>query len=145
MSKSSQQNRKRKKTNSPQKKPPERTISDRSFYLGFMFIGAFLIGLVWLATGGHWKEPLLAYCLLLCLMTVSYAYRACRGEHLPPWRQSLAKLILRWAGYGTKDGKPIDAAHDAPAAKKAVGFGAVACLVVLAGLTLVLFPKILSG
>ncbi|MCH8343616.1 MAG: hypothetical protein IH983_06485 [Planctomycetes bacterium] len=42
---------------------------------------------------------------------------AYQGRRLAGWQQSLARLPLRWAGYGTKEGRPLEAARGSPRAK----------------------------
>ena len=65
-----------------------------------------------------------------------------RGGTLPPWRQALARLPLRCAGYGTKGGKPVEAAHDAPGAKKMIIASVVFSIIALLVLAYVLVPEV---
>lgn len=123
----------------------KRTTSDRGIYLGFIIIGGAVVLLAVLLSAGEgsltgWAT--LGYVALLAWLTITSAFAAYRGRDLPPWRRSLARLPLRCVGYGTKGGKPISAAHDAPAARKVIIASVVFSVIVLLVLAYFLVPEI---
>ena len=72
-------------------------------------------------------------------------FGAYRGKRMANWQQALARLPLRFAGYGTKHGKPLAAAHNAAAARKMIAISIVVSVLVLAGLALLLIPALTSA
>jgi hypothetical protein len=61
------------------------------------------------------------------------------GGRLLPWQQSLARLSLRWAGFGTKGGRPLAAAHGSRPAKIMLLLTMVTSVVVIAFLAWLLY------
>ncbi len=121
---------------------PRRVTKDRSIYLGLAFIGVILVLLVWLFTDGHWREMTLGYLFAIAWLTNLYAFNAYAGKSLAQWQQALARLPLRCAGYGSKHGKPLEAAHRASSALRMIWTSIVISIVVLAGLVLLLLPDL---
>lgn len=120
-------------------KPAAKPMSDRSVYWGVLIVGFFVVMLGWLLSEGtFWRQTLLGYCVLLILNINFAGWDACRGKRLGDWKQSLAKIPLRFAGYGTKDGKPVETAHDQPGAKSAMMIVSVVSVLIAAGLAVLL-------
>jgi hypothetical protein len=87
----------------------------------------------------------MAYIVLVAWLTNAAAIAVYRGRSLPPWRQALARLPLRFAGYGTKGGKPVEAAHDQPIAKTVIIASLVITVVLLVVLALFIVPEVRGG
>ena len=123
---------------------PRRT-ADYQIYVGLLLILALAVFLTWLVLGGqHLGGIVLFYAAMLIGLVNLNAWRACAGRALAPWQQALARVPLRFAGYGTKQGRPLAAAHGSPAARRAVVVSIVLSVVLLAGLAVVLLPGILE-
>ena len=76
----------------------------------------------------------LGYLALLILNINFSGWDIVRGKHISDWKQALAKLPLRFAGYGTTNGKPLESARDQPAAKKTMVLCGVISVVLVAAL-----------
>ncbi len=68
----------------------------------------------WIADQDSWRSGLIGYIIALAFLVNLNGWRAYLGRHLSGWQQALARLPLRCVGYGTKGGRPIEAAHGAP-------------------------------
>ncbi|MCI0363544.1 MAG: hypothetical protein L0Y44_06925 [Phycisphaerales bacterium] len=103
-----------KRKHPPKPKPPRRT-TDRAIYLGFLIVGIFVVILAWLFTSDsrieYWRHVAVGYLIAVAYLINFYTLRTYQAKHLENWKQALARIPLRFAGYGTKDGKPLDAAH----------------------------------
>jgi protein-S-isoprenylcysteine O-methyltransferase Ste14 len=100
--------------------PPERVpVPDRVRYLGFALIGAFAVVLVLLVTqsGLRAAETAVGFVAAMLALVHLYGFKAYRGAELDPWQQSLARLPLRWAGFGNRNGRPLQAAKGSPEAR----------------------------
>jgi len=130
-------------TKSHHHKPPPRpaTNLDGGVYIGILMIGAFGIGLFWIASGGGdaWKPGLLGYIIAVGFLVNYSAWQVCAGKTIVGWRQSLARLPLRCVGYGTRGGKPLTAAHGSDRAKMMLFVSIATTFVVVLALTLLLF------
>ncbi|MHC5027045.1 MAG: hypothetical protein ACYTGR_09845 [Planctomycetota bacterium] len=124
------------------KKPaPKQGASDSAIYIGFAMTGIVIAFLAALLTGGrYWREIVLGYVLALAWLVNLYGWRAYFGQELSGWQQAFARIPLRAAGYGTRGGKPLEAAHGRPPAKRALLATSIVSLVVLALLATVLAP-----
>ncbi len=135
--------RHKRKTSSPLSSAPR--ARDGEVYFGFLMIGTFIVLLsVPLTSGELWRHILIGYLGALAMLVNLYAYRAYAGRKLLPWQQSLARLPLRWAGYGRKGSRPIEAAHDKREVLTAIMVSVIVCIVLLFGLTAWLAPGIAS-
>jgi hypothetical protein len=144
MSRTAERKKKKKRVPGPRKPPAAKPMTDRAVYLGFIIVGFFLTMLVWLFTEGrYWRPVALGYIIAGAYLMNFYVFQVYRGRHLEHWQQSLARLPLRFAGYGTKGGKPLEAAHDHQETKKTllVSIAVSAAIVVL--LSFVLIPGLL--
>ncbi len=113
--------------------PPQRA-PDGAIYTGLVMIGIFAIALWALfAQGiGTWKQGLIGYVIAMALLINIFTFQACRGRHLAGWQQSLARLPLRWVGFGTRQGKPLEAAHGSPRAKAMLAVSIAASVLLVA-------------
>ena len=144
MSKTSAKSQRKKKALA--RRPTGSTTSDLSIYIGLLMIGgAVVIGALLLTEGQHWREVALAYLVLMAFLVNLYAFGAYQGKRLANWQQALARLPLRWVGYGTKRGKPLTAAHDAPAARKMLIVSIIVSVLILIVLAFLLIPPLTSA
>ena len=121
---------KRKKS---QPKIKERRASDRSIYFGLTLIGIFVVLLAIPLTGGQlWQELLVGYLLAIAWLVNLYTFRAWRGQALGTFQAALARLPLRCVGYGTKGGKPVEAAAKQDNAKLMLMVSIAASIVIIA-------------
>lgn len=120
-------------------------IADYQIYVGLLLILALAVFFTFLVVGGHLGPIVFGYTIGLAVLINLSAYRACAGRALAPWQQALARIPLRFAGYGTKHGRPLAAAHDAPAARRALLASIIVSLIILAGLAVLLLPGILES
>ena len=118
--------------------------ADGGVYIGLLMIGVFGIGLISIFSSENtdaWKHGLVGYVIALAFFVNLSAWRVCAGKELTGWRQSLARLPLRCAGFGTRGGKPLAAAHGSDRAKMMLFVSIATSALVIAGLTLWLFPS----
>lgn len=114
---------------------PQRKTSERAIYMGAVIVGFFAVMLASLFMGlEYWPVLSVAYLALIAYIIAFGAWQVYRGKHLAHWHQAMAKLPLRFVGYGTKEGRPLDAAHDHPEVFKALSIFVIVSLIILAGL-----------
>ena len=118
---------------------PTRRGSDLAIYGGFLLIGAFVAFLSVLLSQ-DWRQVALGYLIAMALLVNFYAWQACRGRRLAGWQQSLARLALRWSGYGTARGRPIEAAKGSNRAKMMLMVSMATSVVLIVLLTWLLIP-----
>jgi hypothetical protein len=116
---------------------------DGAVYIGLIMIAAFAI---WLWTiianePGSWKPALLVCTVILLALVNLYTWRVYFGARLAPWKQSLARLTLRWAGYGTRGGRPLEAAHGSRGAKIMLLLTMVTSVVIIVVLAWLLYKR----
>ncbi len=111
MTKSASRGRSKKSSTS---RPARRAVPDGGVYIAFVLGGAFAMLLWLIASPGTWRSGLIGYIIALAFLVNLNGWRAYRGRHLSGWQLALARLPLRCVGYGTKGGRPIEAAHGAP-------------------------------
>ncbi len=114
-------------------------MSDRAVYGGIIIVGLFIVMIGWLFSDGlYWRQTLLGFVLLVMLNINFAGWDVCRGKRLADWKHALAKIPLRFAGFGTAEGKPLEAAHHQPAARAAMFRFGLLSVVLAAGLTVLL-------
>lgn len=109
-------------------------MSDRAVYWGVLIVGLFVVLLGWmLSESAFWRQTAIGY-FALAVLNINFAgWDLYRGKKLSDWKQSLAKIPLRSLGYGKKDGKPLETAHDQPAVRaRMLAFGVLSVIVVIA-------------
>jgi len=135
--------RHRKRSLAPKTKPPK-PVSDRVVYMLLALVGFFSIALFWMFTSDssvpYWRPLALGYITAIAFLINFYTFQIYRGRHLENWKQALARVPLRFAGYGTKDGKPLEAAHDHPETRMALLMSILISAAILVGLGLLLLP-----
>src|SRR5262249_10651186 len=119
-------------------------VPDGAVYIGLLMIGAFGI-YVWQtffgATEDAWKQALVGYAVAMAALVNFAVLRVYLGSALPPWMQSLARLPLRFLGYGTRGGRPFEAAHGDKRVGGMLAFTLIASAAVVAGLAWALLVK----
>jgi hypothetical protein len=60
------------------------------------------------------------------------------------WQRALARLPLRFAGFGTKGGKPLEGAHNASQARSMIIVSIIVSLAIIVGLAFLLIPGLLG-
>ncbi len=119
-------------------RPARATTPDGGVYIGGIMIGAFGIWLFTIVTDSAWTHGLLGYGIAVAFLVNLYTWRVCAGKSLAGWQRSLARLPLRCVGYGTRGGKPLEAAHGSPRAKAMLLVSVAASAVAIVGLTLLI-------
>lgn len=114
---------------------------DGAVYIVVTMIGVFGIWLwaILVPEADSWKHGLLGYVIAILALINLYSWRVYLGRHVLGWQQSLARLVLRWAGYGTRSGRPLEAAHGSQRARMMLLVGLSASALVIAGLTVLLY------
>lgn len=125
--------KKKSKKSSGSKSGP-RQASDRDIYFVVLIVGAFGLMLWWVASRDTVMYAGLGYLLTVAFYVNHSAMLAWKGQSMPHWRTAMARLPLRFAGYGRKGGKPLEAAHDQPDAGRTIVISTIVSLVVLIGL-----------
>ncbi len=115
--------------------------SDLAIYGGFLLIGVFVTFLAYLLSVGEgWRHVALGYLIAMAFLVNFYAWQACRGRRLAGWQQSLARLALRWSGFGTARGRPLEAAKGSNRAKMMLMVSLATSVVLIVLLTWLLIP-----
>lgn len=132
MSKPSSKSKRRSIADESRTKP----ASDRTIYIGFIVIGAFIAFLAAILTDGvYWPHACVAYLAIVAFFVHHCAMAIYRGRHdLAGWERALARLPLRCAGYGAAGGKPIEASHGDPRARRMIITSAVISIVIIGAL-----------
>jgi hypothetical protein len=113
-------------------------MSDPAIYTGTVIIGLFIVLLGAVFTDvRYWPWFMLGYVALVAYLINIFAWQTYRGQRLVNWQQSLARIPLRFVGYGTKEGKPLEAAHDHPETLKAVQVSVAIGIIILAMLAVI--------
>lgn len=115
--------------------------SDLAIYGGFLLIGVFVTFLSYLLSPDHWSQVALGYLIAMAFLVNFYAWQACRGQPLVGWQQSLARLALRWSGFGTARGRPLEAAKGSNRAKMMLMVSIATSVVLIVLLTWWLIPR----
>jgi hypothetical protein len=103
---------------------------------GAVFIGLAMIGLFGVALGAvgmriPWQHSTLGFLTAVIFLANLYGWRACRGHALPAWGRALARLPLRFAGFGVRGERPLTAAKGDPRARLAMLVASVVSAAVL--------------
>jgi hypothetical protein len=122
-------------------KPARQQENDVAVYIGLLMIGLFSIALFG-TLYQTWQVFTVGYIIAILFLINLYGWRAYLGRELAGWQRSLAKLPLRFAGFGNRHGHPLSAAKGQPPARTAL----VVCLIVSAAIaaaaTYLLVPDI---
>jgi len=122
---------------------PRAGAPDGAVYIGVIMIAAFAIWM-WTIVANErdaWQHALLVCTVIVLALVNLYTWRVYFGARLAPWQQSLARLSLRWAGYGTRKGRPLEAAHGSRPAKIMLILTLVTSVVVIVALAWLLYIR----
>jgi len=87
-----------------------RPMPDGAAWIALLLIGAFAVALTTAAFGWPWRQAAAGYLIAVLFLVNLSAWRAYGGRELAGWQQALARLPLRFAGFGTPVGRPLGAA-----------------------------------
>ena len=133
------------RTRSRRKRVAKGNASDGSVYFVLAIIGLAIVAGAFLLAGGRGElvgPVAVGYCAVMGWFAHTSAWAAYRGRRTANWRQALARLPLRCAGFGTESGKPLEAAHNAPAAKKTILTSGIVTVAILGALAVLLIPSL---
>jgi hypothetical protein len=126
----------------PRAPAPRAGAPDGAVYIGVIMIAAFAVWMWTIVSGPDSWQPALLVCTTIVLALVNlYTWRVYFGARLAPWQQSLARLSLRWAGYGTRKGRPLEAAHGSRPAKIMLILTMATSVVVIVALAWLLYKR----
>lgn len=121
----------------------EQWSNDIGVYSAIVMFGLFALGLWYLLDVRSFPHAVVGFAIAVLGMINFFAFKAWRGSSLAGWQQSLARVALRPAGFGTKSGRPIEAAKQHDAARTAVMLSSIISLVVIVGLALAMIPNLM--
>ncbi len=133
------------RTRGRRKRVAQAKASDGSVYFVLAIIGVAIVAVAFLLEEGRGRlvgPVAVGYCAVMGWFAHTSAWAAYRGKRTANWRQALARLPLRCAGFGTKSGKPLEAAHNAPAARKTIIASGIVTIVILGALAVGLIPSL---
>lgn len=119
--------------------------NDRGVYATIIMVGVFGLFLWFIASHETFPHAVVGYVVAVLGMINVFAWKACRGSDLSMWQRSLAKIPLRFAGYGTKGGKPLTAAHDQQDAMMMFYLSLAVSVVLILVLSFLLIPELRGG
>jgi FtsH-binding integral membrane protein len=85
-------------------------MPDGAVYIGLLLIGVFAVLVISVTFSVPWQHLALGYVMALIFLVNLYAWRVYLGHEIAPWSQALARIPLRFAGFGTREGRPLTAA-----------------------------------
>lgn len=130
--------RKKKSQSAAVQRSAQQQANDRGIYGVIIMVGLFGLGLWWLASDETFPHAVLGYIVAVLGIVNWCAFKAWRGMELAGWQKSLARLPMRFAGYGTRTGKPIEAAHDQDNARSALLISVSLAIVIIVAASLLL-------
>ncbi len=121
--------------------PRGQSPPDGAVYIGLVMIGVFAMVLWYLVFEETWTHGLIGYVIAVAVLVNLYTWRVTQGRRLANWQQSLARLPLRWVGYGIPGGRPLEAAKASARARAMLAVSVATSVVMIVLLTLLLIPK----
>jgi hypothetical protein len=123
-----------------------RPTRDRTIYAGLVLIGFFTVAIGWvLFPDSGWLSAgitAVLYVATMAYLVNIHAWHVYRGRHLGNLSQSLARIPLRFVGYGTRTGKPLEAAHGHAEVRTALTMSLLVSLAIVVVLAMLLIPPI---
>ena len=113
---------------------------DAAVWIAIVMGGVFAMVLWYLVSSETWRHGLVGYLIAVAVLVNYYAWRVSAGRSLRGWQRAMARLPLRWVGYGTRNGKPLDAAKGSPRARLMILVSIAASTVLIVLATWVLVP-----
>lgn len=106
--------------------------NDKAVYITIIMVGLFILG-VWFLASDSWPWAIVGMIGATLIMINLFGWKIIMGHKLAPWQRSLAKIPLRFVGYGTRRGKPLDAAHQSDTARMALYLAGALSVVIILG------------
>ncbi len=128
----------RKKRNQSHQRTAQQRSYDRGIYAVIIMVGLFGLGLWFLADDQTFPHGVIGYVAVVLGFINWSAIKAWRGSAMSDWQRALARLPLRFAGYGTKGGKPVEAAREQEKVKMVLMISISLSIVILLAVTLLL-------
>ena len=122
------------------RKSAQQRSNDLGVYAAVLMLGLFGLLLWYLVGYETFPHAVVGFVLAVLGMVNWFAFAAWRGAKLLGWQQSLARLPLSFAGYGSEGGKPLAAASGQDAARNAAIISTIISLIIVAGLSWLLLP-----
>lgn len=133
--------RKKRKPQAGSKPRIDQRAVDRGVYGTIVLVGGFGLFLWWLVADDTLPHAFVGLVLAILALINFYTWQACRGRHLAAWQRTFAGIPLRFVGFGTRKGKPIDAAHDRDEAKMALYISIAASVIVFLAISWLALPE----
>ncbi len=122
---------------SSRRRDGSRKAPDRTIYLGLALIGAFALAIGFLISPDNFRTTIVGFLIAAFGLVNFYSWRAFLGASQANWQNALARIPLRFAGYGVRGGKPVEAAAGAADARSVLlVFLAVSIIIVVVATTL---------
>jgi hypothetical protein len=125
------------------KRHAQERSNDRAVYITIIMVGLFILAIGFLATE-HWPWWIVGMIAAILIMINLFGWKVVAGRKLAPWQRSLAKVPLRFAGFGARCGKPLDAAKGEDSARMALYLTAAISIVIILA-TWALVARILAA
>ena len=118
-----------------QAKPATSPTSDLGLFVGLLLIGVFASFLMTLVLEITLRQCALGFVIFMAVFINFSAVQAVWGETNLGWRKGLARLPLRFVGYGARGGKPLEAAKGSDKAKMMVFVSVAVSVLIVVGMT----------
>ena len=125
-------------------KPARQQDNDVAVYIGLLMIGLFSVALFG-TLYQTWQVFAVGYIIAILFLINLYGWRVYLGRDLAGWQRSLARLPMRFAGFGTKHGHALSAAKGQPQARTALLVCLVISLVIVGLAAYLLVPDLLTA
>ncbi|MCA9291911.1 MAG: hypothetical protein KDA25_12335 [Phycisphaerales bacterium] len=119
---------------------PVRTVNDGVVYLGLTMIGLFALFIWGLLVQTQVRAGIVGLVAAAAVLVNFYAWRAYAGDHQANWKEALARIPLRFAGFGTKGGRSLRACHGQPKARTALLVCALVSIVIVVAVAWFVLP-----
>jgi len=117
---------------------PKRQRTDIVVYIVFVMVGLFAVPLAVLFTGWGWRTIAVGYVAAMAILVNVFTAKACFGGKLTGWEKPMARVSLRFVGYGAEMDKPLSAARHDPRARLALVMSMLVSVLIVGGLYLLL-------
>lgn len=134
----SKQTRRKKSHAAANQRIAQQRAHDRGIYAVIIMVGLFGLLLWWLAAYETFPHAVIGYVAAVLGFINWAAFKAFLGKPLANWEKALARLPLQFANYGTKKGKPLEAAQGQENARMVLMTSLSISIIIMVGLTLLL-------
>ena len=134
----SRHHRKKKSNAASVQRSAQQRSNDRGIYAVIIMVGLFGLGLWYLVSYETFPHAVIGYLAAVLGIVNWCAFKAFSGMDMADWQESLARLPLHFAGYGTRQGRPVKAAQGQANAKMVLMISVALSVAILVGVTLLL-------